>query len=134
MNDTSNELQCIGNSRTKVTIYADKNKPFTVGNKHCKGVGSLWNGFLVVHASERYPCFDSSDFVYENRFYHWFFLCASLSKFLKVKKLLKKREIPLRQFYPATVLNTWDKYYSGLCVSMVYCEDDSERLIVVENI
>lgn len=31
-------------------------------------------GRRVIHLRERYPCFDVYDQMYENRYYHWFFI------------------------------------------------------------
>ncbi len=31
-------------------------------------------GRPVLYLDERYPCFDSSDYLHENRFYRWFYL------------------------------------------------------------
>lgn len=40
--------------------------------------GLLWCGDIygrrVLYEAERFPCFDSSDLLYENRCYRWFFL------------------------------------------------------------
>lgn len=40
--------------------------------------GSLWYqdiyGRDVIEVRERFPCFDSHDFLYENRYYRWFYL------------------------------------------------------------
>ena len=32
------------------------------------------HGRGVVHLSSRYPCFDSFDYTYENRYFHWYFV------------------------------------------------------------
>ena len=31
-------------------------------------------GRQVLHLTERFPCFDSYDYLNENRYYHWFFI------------------------------------------------------------
>lgn len=40
--------------------------------------GLLWCGDIygrrVLYGAERFPCFDSSDYLYEDRYYRWFFL------------------------------------------------------------
>lgn len=40
--------------------------------------GLLWCGDIygrrVLYIAERFPCFDSSDYLYEDRYYRWFFL------------------------------------------------------------
>ena len=40
-------------------------------------------GRYVLAVSERFPCFDSADYLYENRYFRWFLLCLD-GKFICV--------------------------------------------------
>lgn len=44
-----------------------------------EGSSSYWATDLygrdVLMVAEQFPCFDSSDYLYENRYFRWFFLC-----------------------------------------------------------
>ena len=61
---------------------------FTAAGKRYKDLGQLvrrrenggsWAtdayGRNVLALAERFPCFDSSDYLYEDRYFRWFFLC-----------------------------------------------------------
>ena len=62
---------------------------FTAAGKLYRGLGELlyrreegpgiWYrdiyGRSVLAVEERFPCFDSSDYLYENRYFRWYFLC-----------------------------------------------------------
>jgi hypothetical protein len=50
-----------------------------------------------------------------------------------IKKRLRECKITLCQLYEPSVLNVWEKYYGDLRISMVYCQDGMDGLIVVEN-
>ncbi len=56
------------------------------------------HGRRVIHMRERFPCFDVYDRMYENRYFHWYFI----------------------------------KHESG--VTMVYTQDDSNAIKVVEGV
>lgn len=133
MHNSSESRKCFANERVKVTVYDDKNRPFTVDNRFYNGISNLAHGFLVVHESELYPCFDSSDDMYENRFYHWFFICRTYWELFALKKRLRNREIPLRQLFDPSGLRNWESLYAGLYTPMVFCEDGLKGLIVVEK-
>lgn len=34
-------------------------------------------GRIVFYIAERFPCFDSYDYAYENRYFRWFFICEN---------------------------------------------------------
>lgn len=133
MDGTIKSSRRFSNDQIKVTVYYDKQRPFMVDNRFYSGIGSLRHGFLVVHESERYPCFDASDDMYENRFYHWFFICRTYKELFTLKRRLQNREIPLRQLFDPSGLSNWEKLYTGLYTPMAYCEDGTGSLIVVEE-
>jgi hypothetical protein len=132
--DMAKVINSFENERVRVTIYDDKTKPFSISQKPYKSVGSLFNKILIAHASELFPCFDTSDFIYENRYCHWFFLCQSLRDYMTIKRLIKEHKLPRCQFYGNSALSTWEKNYSSLHVTMVYCQDDLTSFTVVEPI
>lgn len=117
----------------KVTVYEDKHKPFSVGKRVYNGIGSLSDGLLVVHASELFPCFDESDRIYENRFYHWYLMSDTWAQARALRKQLRDRSIILPQLNLPAYKNSW-RAYKSLPATVVYCEDDYEKLIVVENV
>lgn len=68
----------------------EQGKGFQVGEYHYSSVEQLTSrcideekkiyqenyGHTVIEIEERFPCFDSYDFMYENRYYHWIYFVA----------------------------------------------------------
>lgn len=72
----------------EATAAFSSSQGFTAAGKHYSGIQELHAdrndlsnpcldiyGRRVLCFSERFPCFDSYDYLYENRHYRWFYLC-----------------------------------------------------------
>lgn len=122
------------NEMIRVSVYANKNEPFSIGGRDFPNFRALYKALLIVRESELYPCFDSYDAVNESRYYRWFFVCPTLSTYISVKRLLRTHTIPLRQILDPSQLNSLANLYKDLPVPMVFCEDSRNCLFVVERL
>jgi hypothetical protein len=88
--------------------------------------GNMWqyrideNRFVMYHC-ERYPCFDSYDYQYENRYRRTYYLCRSLEEMQKKYDYMHGGAIYLSN------LNPGEKYRRPLC-PYVYCDDGRETV------
>jgi len=64
----------------------------------------------VLRDSERYPCFDSSDYAYEDRYYRYYYFCRSLEE-------VKTLGVRIRE--------TWNKL--GYQTPIVFAHDSREK-------
>lgn len=117
----------------RVSVYDDKNKAFSVGNRQYRGICSLRSGLLVIHEAKLYPCFDSSDYLYENRYYHWFLFCSSLKQAAALRKQIGNHTLPLYQYADPSQRSNWHNHYKNVHAPSVFYEDGFSRLIVVEK-
>lgn len=122
------------NEMIRVSAYANKNEPFSVGGRNFPNFRALYNAPLIVRESELYPCFDEYDVANESRCYRWFFVCPTLSTYISVKRLLRVHTIPLHQIFDPSRLNSLANLYKDLTVPMVFCEDSRNCLFVVERL
>jgi hypothetical protein len=62
-------------------LYFEKRKPkqegFPLTEMAVGAYYQLETGIYILRRFERYPCFDDSDYEYENRYYNEFFFCSS---------------------------------------------------------
>ena len=81
-------------------LYSDKTQMETI--TYVK----ISENIYVLRDSERYPCFDSSDYAYEDRFYRYYYFCRSLEE---VKTLgVRIRETSGRLGYQVPVVKADD--------------------------
>ncbi len=116
----------------KIAVYANKNKPFAVGERTYRGIKNLSDGIFVVHESSRFPCFDESDELYETRYYHWYFICETWKQAHSIRKQLHERTLFLPQLSAPNSEGSWHSYIH-LPASVVFYDDDSQKLIVAEK-
>ena len=65
-------------------------------------------GRSVFFDAERFPCFDSDDFLYENRFYRWFFILEK-GKITRVFYTDERKEIDITEDVANIEDNCWSK-------------------------
>lgn len=88
---------------------------FTAAGKHYLDLASLSAeasgtprdiyGREVLHFKERFPCFDSYDYLHEHRYYHWFYIFDS-SRLTEVYYADERQEIQVTEDV-AEISNKW---------------------------
>jgi hypothetical protein len=85
----------------------------------------LENSMYVLYRCELYPCFDSYDRQYENRYYRAYYLCETLDE-------VREKFNHLQDITDVN-LNPWEEHRAYLA-PYVYFDDDEKTFTVYEKI
>ena len=117
----------------------NKNLPFTINGIVYKGIKDLaphtklqnpWDdyrfemyrdkfGAFVLLDTKLYPCFDSSDRMYENRYYRWYIISDSLESMYEKRRFLIEGD----RFNP--------KYDDSFLAPLVYADDGKDEITIM---
>ena len=77
----------------------------------------------VLTKCEAYPCFDSSDRMYENRFYNSYMLCTSLEEVIEKYNYIMENNAGCRA----------DQYTPSFLVPLVYADDGLTTISIMTD-
>lgn len=123
----------------RISVYESKHQPFFVRAKRFANVDTLARHRCVVTSLERYPCFDESDYLYESRYYRYYFYLDTAKQAGEERRNMKARHdhpfgfmLPSLSFRPVNEYE-WNAYSKLPARTTVYADDDREELLVVER-
>jgi|WetSurMetagenome_2_1015567.scaffolds.fasta_scaffold177655_2 hypothetical protein len=98
---------------TKVTVIRDMNYPFDVYQDKY--------GNYVLCKCEPYPCFDSSDRVFEDRFYRSYLICSSKDELIEKYNYIMK-------YNPGCCA---DDYTPSLLAPLIFVDDGKSTICIM---
>ncbi len=99
----------------KVSVIADMNYKFGVYQDKFDN--------YVLTKCEAYPCFDSSDRMYENRFYNSYLLCTSLEEVIEKYNYIMENNPGCRA----------DQYTPSFLAPLVYADDGLTTISIMTD-
>ena len=90
---------------------------------HQLGIYTHIEGAVVIRASEKYPCFDSFDYLHENRYYNNFWVFRSVDAAMELFQLLKAEYVD--KLTKCLIHEAMDKRL----LPMIYCDDGNNYFI-----
>lgn len=123
----------------RVSVYESKRQPFFVRGKRYANIDTFAYHRRVVASPQRYPCFDESDYLYEDRYFRYYFYLDTAKQAREARQGMKAQYdhpfsfmLPSLSFHPVNDYE-WNAYCKLPARTTVYVDDGQDYLLVVER-